>query len=102
MSRPRLEDALLRIPNPADPDVPVGGEDANVTVRTWGEILAHEAPLEGEVGADAQPGGATWTRQPHWDIGEALDILDNVRGRQDRRLGVPGVQGRRVRRSSAR
>ena len=33
-----LEDALLRIPNPADPDVPVGGEEANLTVRTWGEI----------------------------------------------------------------
>ncbi|HTC85467.1 MAG TPA: hypothetical protein VK656_02120, partial [Candidatus Acidoferrum sp.] len=34
-----LEEALLRIPNPADPDVPVGGEEANVTVRTWGELL---------------------------------------------------------------
>src|SRR3954451_23797548 len=32
-----LEDLLLRIPNPADPEVPVGGEEANVTVRTWGE-----------------------------------------------------------------
>jgi seryl-tRNA synthetase len=26
-----VEDALLRIPNPADPEVPIGGEDANVT-----------------------------------------------------------------------
>jgi seryl-tRNA synthetase len=25
-----LDDAMLRIPNPADPDVPVGGEEANV------------------------------------------------------------------------
>ena len=49
------EDALLRIPNPADPDVPIGGEDANVTVRTWGELLAKEAPVDGEVGADAPP-----------------------------------------------
>ena len=32
-----LEELLLRIPNPADPEVPVGGEEANVTVRTWGE-----------------------------------------------------------------
>ena len=32
-----LDDAMLRIPNPADADVPVGGEEANVTVRTWGE-----------------------------------------------------------------
>ena len=29
-----IEDLLLRIPNPADPDVPVGGEEAIVTVRT--------------------------------------------------------------------
>ena len=36
-----LEDALLRIPNPADPDVPVGGEEANLTVRTWGELLGN-------------------------------------------------------------
>ncbi|HXR27804.1 MAG TPA: hypothetical protein VN771_08055, partial [Candidatus Baltobacteraceae bacterium] len=27
-----LEELLLRIPNPADPDVPVGGEDASVIV----------------------------------------------------------------------
>ena len=32
-----LDQLLLRIPNPADPDVPIGGEEANVTVRTWGE-----------------------------------------------------------------
>ena len=38
-----LEDALLRIPNPADPDVPVGGEEANVTIRTWGERLSRAA-----------------------------------------------------------
>ncbi|HSL75421.1 MAG TPA: hypothetical protein VK867_00640, partial [Candidatus Limnocylindrales bacterium] len=38
-----VEDLLLRIPNPADPEVPIGGEDANVTVRTWGEMLARES-----------------------------------------------------------
>jgi hypothetical protein len=50
----KVEDLLLRIPNPADPDVPVGGEDANVTVRTWGTLLPAEQPIVGEVGADAQ------------------------------------------------
>jgi len=34
-----VEELLLRIPNPADPEVPVGGEEANVTVRTWGDQL---------------------------------------------------------------
>jgi seryl-tRNA synthetase len=88
-----VEDALLRIPNPADPDVPVGGEDANVTVRTWGEILPHDAPLGGEVGADAPADGATWTRRPHWEIGETLDIIDNARGAKIAGSGFPVYKG---------
>ena len=31
----QLEDLLLRIPNPPDEDIPVGGAEANTTVRTW-------------------------------------------------------------------
>jgi seryl-tRNA synthetase len=88
-----VEEALLRIPNPADPEVPVGGEDANVTVRTWGEMLPREAALEGEIGADAAPGVATWTRKPHWEIGEALDILDNARGAKIAGSGFPVYKG---------
>ena len=88
-----VEDALLRIPNPADPDVPVGGEEANVTVRTWGEILAHEEPLSGEVGADARPDGGTWARKPHWEIGDALDIIDNARGAKIAGSGFPVYKG---------
>ena len=97
-SRPleaEVEDLLLRIPNPAEPDVPVGGEEANVTVRTWGELLPREQPVEGEVGADAPAGGATWERKPHWELAEALDIIDTAARREDRRLGLPGLQGRR-------
>ncbi|HEV8282573.1 MAG TPA: serine--tRNA ligase [Candidatus Limnocylindrales bacterium] len=88
-----VEDALLRIPNPADPEVPVGGEEANVTVRTWGEILPKDAPLQGEVGADAKPGEATWTRRPHWELGEELGILDNARGAKIAGSGFPVYKG---------
>jgi seryl-tRNA synthetase len=88
-----VEDALLRIPNPADPEVPIGGEEANQTVRTWGEILAKDAPLEGEVGADAAAAASTWTRKPHWDIGEALDIIDNPRGAKIAGSGFPVYKG---------
>jgi seryl-tRNA synthetase len=88
-----VEDALLRIPNPADPEVPIGGEEANVTVRTWGEILPRDVPHEGEVGADASVGGATWTRRPHWEIGEALDIIDNPRGAKVAGSGFPVYKG---------
>ena len=48
-----LQDLMLRIPNPPDLDIPVGGEEANVTIRTWGDLLSHDQPLVGEVGADA-------------------------------------------------
>jgi seryl-tRNA synthetase len=88
-----LDDLLLRIPNPPDPDIPVGGEEANVTIRTWGEVLAREEPLAGEVGADAPTDGATWTRKPHWELGDALGILDNARGAKIAGSGFPVYKG---------
>ena len=55
----RLDDALLRIPNPADPGVPVGDAEANVVVRTWGELLPRVvARGGGGGGAAAPPAGA--------------------------------------------
>jgi seryl-tRNA synthetase len=88
-----VEDLLLRIPNPAEADVPVGGEEANVTVRTWGEQLGRTQPVEGEVGADAAPGGATWERRPHWELAEALDIIDLPRGAKIAGSGFPVYKG---------
>ena len=74
-----LDDQLLRIPNPPDPDIPVGGEEANVTIRTWGELLPRDA--------------GTWARKPHWDLGEALGILDNARGAKISGSGFPVYKG---------
>jgi seryl-tRNA synthetase len=88
-----LDGLLLRIPNPADPDVPVGGLEANVTVRTWGDQLPREQPLSGEVGADAPSGGPAWTRKPHWELAEALDIIDNARGAKIAGSGFPVYKG---------
>ncbi len=70
-----LDDAMLRIPNPADPDVPVGGEEANHVVRSWGE------PLRGE------------ERKPHWELAESLGIIDNVRGAKITGSGWPVYLG---------
>ncbi len=70
-----LEDAMLRIPNPADADVPVGGEEANVTVRTWGEPLPREE------------------RRPHWEIAEDLGMIDNARGAKITGSGWPVYLG---------
>jgi seryl-tRNA synthetase len=86
-----LEDLLLRIPNPAEPDVPIGGDEANVTIRIWGEQLPREQPLEGEVGADAS--ARTWTRRPHWELGEQHGIIDNARGAKIAGSGFPVYVG---------
>jgi seryl-tRNA synthetase len=76
----QLEDLLLRIPNPADPDVPVGGAEANRTVRTWGD----PAPRVADGG---------WERRPHWDLAEALGIIDNARGAKITGSGFPVYRG---------
>jgi seryl-tRNA synthetase len=78
-----LEELLLRIPNPADPDVPVGDAEANVVVRTWGELLPRT--VAGVHGA--------WERRPHWEIAEALDIIDLPRGAKITGSGFPVYKG---------
>ncbi len=57
-----LESAMLDIPNVTHEDVPEGGEESNVHVRTWG------TPRD------------TAGLQPHWDIGKSLGIIDFERG----------------------
>ena len=88
-----VEDLLLRIPNPADLDVPVGGEEANVTIRTWGEQLPRVQPLSGEVGADAPAGGPSWERQAHWDVAAGLNIFELERGAKIAGSGFPVYRG---------
>ncbi len=71
----KLEDAMLRIPNPADPDVPVGGEEANTVVRTWGTPRPADA------------------LRPHWEVAEALGIIDLARGAKVAGSGFPVYVG---------
>ncbi len=70
-----LEAALLRIPNPADADVPVGPPTATTTVREWGQPVASDAD--------------GWQRRPHWEIGEQLGILDLPAGAKVTGSGFP-------------
>ena len=56
----QLRDILTGIPNIPDASVPVGhGADDNVEVRRWGT-----------------PPQFDFTPKPHWEVGEALGILD--------------------------
>ncbi len=80
----QLEDAMLRIPNPADRDVPVGGEEDSVIVRTWGQPLPKEATTLD---------GGTWTRRPHWEIAEQLGMIDLARGAKITGSGFPVYRG---------
>jgi seryl-tRNA synthetase len=55
-----LQEIVMGIPNLCDDSVPQGIDDSeNVEVRQWGKIS--EFPFD---------------PKPHWEIGEALDILD--------------------------
>ena len=57
-------DAMLRIPNPPEPEVPVApDESGNVVVKQVGELPEFD-----------------FTPLPHWDLGERLDIIDLERG----------------------
>lgn len=82
----RLEDLLLRIPNPPDPDVPVGGEEASVIVRTWGEpVTPHEEPQT--------PDQEAWARKPHWEVAEELGMIDLPAGAKITGSGWPLYRG---------
>ena len=59
-----LENVLLTVPNIPSAATPLGtSESDNVVVRTWGK-----------------PAALPFTAKPHWEIGEALGILDFERG----------------------
>jgi seryl-tRNA synthetase len=60
----KMQEVLLNIPNIPSPTTPIGKDETeNVVTRTWGE-----------------PRKFDFTPKPHWEIGEALDILDFQRG----------------------
>jgi len=59
-----FEDAMLRIPNTPEPDVPVAADESgNQVVKEWGTLPVF----------DFEP-------KAHWDLAEALDIIDFERG----------------------
>lgn len=60
----KLDDLALRMPNKPHETVPIGkSEEDNVEVRRWGT-----------------PKELSFEPKPHWELGEALDIMDFERG----------------------
>ena len=70
-----LERTLLEIPNTPAGEVPPGGETDSAVLREWGE----------------EP--EAFERRPHWEIGEALGILDLARGARISGSGFPVYMG---------
>lgn len=71
-----MQALLMELPNIPLAGVPEGGAEANQEIRRWGE--APTFPF--------QP-------RPHWELGEALDILDLPRGARVSGSGFPVLKG---------
>jgi seryl-tRNA synthetase len=67
-----IREILLTVPNLPLDEVPEGDEDANHVARRWGE-----------------PRSFSFVPRPHWEIGEALGILDLPRGAKISGSGFP-------------
>jgi len=72
----KIREILLETPNLPLDDVPAGGEEANEVVRSWGDPIHHDFPA-----------------RPHWELGEALGILDLPRGAAISGSGFPVLVG---------
>lgn len=79
-----LEAEALRVPNLPHPDSPDGDATANRVARSWGT-----------------PATFAFPPRPHWDIGEALGILDLPRGAKLAGSGFPVLRGAGARLSRA-
>jgi seryl-tRNA synthetase len=71
-----VESALLGLPNLPAPAVPHGGVECNVVVREHGEARVFAFPPK-----------------PHWELGDALGILDLPRGTRIAGSGFPVFVG---------
>ncbi|HYO45248.1 MAG TPA: serine--tRNA ligase [Gemmatimonadota bacterium] len=71
-----LDSLMLEIPNLPHPSVPAGGPEANLLVREWG-----------------QPRSFDFEPRPHWELGEALGILDLERATKISGSGFVGLTG---------
>jgi seryl-tRNA synthetase len=76
----RIEEILMGTPNLPLEDVPVGGEEANEVVREWGD-----------------PPDLAFEPKAHWDLGEALGLMDLRRAAKISGSGFPVLRGRGAR-----
>lgn len=74
-----LDGILMEVPNITLPDVPAGGEECNVIVRSWGE----PRPSNGV--------------RPHWEIAKEQGMIDLERGAKISGSGFTAYRGKGAR-----
>jgi seryl-tRNA synthetase len=76
-----LRDLLLLVPNLYHESIPAGGDDDALVVLEGDGAAGQERRLETprRVGDEAAP-PPDESRRPHWDVGEALGLIDFERG----------------------
>lgn len=72
----RIDEIVISIPNTPMDRVPVGGEENNEIISTWGEAPSF----------DFEP-------KAHWELGETLGILDLAGGARISGSGFPVLRG---------
>jgi len=72
----RIDGILMGLPNLPLNEVPEGGEEANQVIREWGDR-----------------GSFDFDPKPHWELGEALGILDLSAGSRISGSGFPVLRG---------
>jgi len=80
-----LEELLLRIPNPPDEDIPIGGAEANLPIRTWVPAGHPPIPERGEP--------ATAPAPEHDAVAARLGIFDLERGAKVAGAAFPAYRG---------
>jgi seryl-tRNA synthetase len=75
-----LDAELLTVPNFLHPGVPDGGAEQNRVLNTWGDVPAF-----------------SFEPRPHWELGEALGILDLPAGAKVAGSGFPLLKGQGAR-----
>ena len=74
-----LSGILMEVPNITLPDVPAGGEECNVIVRSWGEPRASDGV------------------RPHWEIAAEQGMIDLERGAKISGSGFTAYRGKGAR-----
>jgi seryl-tRNA synthetase len=72
----KIDGILMGLPNLPLNEVPEGGEEANQVIREWGDRGSFE-----------------FDAKPHWELGEALGILDLSAGSRISGSGFPVLRG---------